>query len=99
MSLKDDMAADMSEFFNIDEFAEPHVVAHKRILCVLYELNTSSRDDEGIIPQQWQMQAQRKDLPAVMRAGDTLNIDGVIWIIDAFKEEIGVGVATLTRRA
>lgn len=99
MSLKDDMAADMAEFFNLEEFAESHVVAKKRIDCILYELNTNSRDDEGIIPQQWQLQAQRKDLPAVMRAGDTLNINGVIWIIDGVKDELGVAVLTLTRRA
>lgn len=98
MSLKDDMAADMSEFFNADEFAEYHVVAKKRILCILYELNTNSREPEGIIPQQWQMQAKRQDLPAAMRAGDTLNIDGQIWIIDAFKDDIGVAVVTLSRR-
>lgn len=99
MSLKDDMAADLAEFFNLDEFAESHVVAKKRIDCILYELTTDSRDDEGIIPQQWQMQARRKDLPALLRAGDTLNIDGFIWIIDGFKDELGVAVVTLTRRA
>lgn len=99
MSFKDDMAEDMSEFFNLEEFGETHLVAKKQIPCVLYELNTNMPMEGDIIPKPWHLQAERKNLPAVMRAGDSLNIDGSIWTIEGYKDELGVAVVTLSRRA
>lgn len=99
MSFKDDMVADMDVFFDLEEYGESHLVAKKQIPCVLYELTTDSPNEGGIIPKRLQLQAERKTLPAVMRAGDTLNIDGSIWTIESYKDELGVAVVTLSRRA
>ena len=98
MSLKDDMQRDFGDFFNSEEFAELHVVAGKKIQSVLYELTSQERGIHGEQPQSWQMQARKQDLPSILRAGDTLTIDGKVWIINGFKDDMGVAVITLTRR-
>lgn len=99
MSLKDDMQKDFAVFFNSDEYAEMHVVAGKQTACVFYEQIDNARGNHGEYPQAWQLQARKQDLPSVMRAGDTLTIDGKIWIINSVKDDLGVSVVNLTRRA
>lgn len=98
MSLKDDMQRDFGDFFNLEEFAELHVVAGKQIQSVFYEQRNQERGNHGELPQQWEFQARKKDLPSILRAGDTLTIDGKVWIVNGFKDDMGVAVITLTRR-
>lgn len=101
MTLKEDMEADLREtFMNVDEFAEPRLIAGKTVNCVLYPANGDTAPDDTFPVGDclYILQAPAADLPKI-RVNDTLRIDQQIWTVDAFRLDYGMAVATLRRKA
>ncbi len=101
MTLKEDMEADLREtFLNTDDFAEPRIIAGKQVNCVLYPANGDSAHDDPFPVGDclYILQAAASDLPKI-RVHDTLRINQNIWTVDALRQDFGMTVATLRRKA
>ena len=98
MSLKDDMARDLeATFLNEDEFAETRTVAGRKIKCVLYENTpTAGTDEMGVAQYGYTLQARTADLPS-LRAGDTLRVDGTIWMVIDISNDFGMSVVKMSK--
>lgn len=97
MSLKDDMARDLKDtFLNLNEFAETRLVAGKRIDCVMYEDGATPADEYGVSQTSYTLQAAAADMPRI-KVGDTLTIDGQIWLVNAFRNDYGMAIVKLER--
>jgi len=101
MTLKEDIEADLREtFLNPDEFAEPRIIAGKQVNCVLYPANGDTAHDDSFPVGDclYILQAAAADLPKI-RVNDTLRIDQQIWTVDAIRQDYGMTIATLRRKA
>ena len=99
MSLKDDIAADIDSFLDLSEFAALHVVEGREINAVLYDESIVVQDREySLTETQWTLQARTTDLPKNGEAGDALDIDGILYTVDTWREEMGMSVITLRAR-
>lgn len=98
MSLKDDMARDIQDtFLNGDEFAEQRTVAGRKIKCVFYENSpTAGTDEMGLAQYGYTLQCSAGDIPS-LSAGDTLRIDGTIWMVTDYSNDFGMAVVNLSR--
>lgn len=101
MSLEDDMTGDVdSVFLNEHEFASRHVVEGKENTVVFYNEDMVSPHAEfGLIINRMTLQGKRADLPAGKRAGQTLKIDGRLYMIQNIRSEMGMLVFTLTENS
>lgn len=99
MSLKDDIASDLDKFLDLSEFASRHVVNGREISAVLYDESIVVQDREySLTETQWTLQAKKEDLPEYGEAGDTLDIDGILYTVDTWRDEMGMIVITLRAR-
>lgn len=97
MSLKDDMARDLKDtFINLGEFAETRLVAGKRVDCVMYEDGETPADDYGVSQTTYTLQAEAASMPRI-KVGDTLTIDGQVWLVTAYRLDYGMAVVKLQR--
>lgn len=101
MTFKEEMERDISEtFLNEEEFAEPHIVAGKQIVCVFYPSNGDSAKFDAFSTSDviYTLQASASDLPK-SKSGDRIVIDGQIWIINDRRRDFGMSILTLSRKA
>lgn len=98
MSLKTDMSADIGSVFLDDtEFAETRHVGNKPILCVMYPAGGDPADEMAVSTADWVLQARASDLPPNLTPGKNLTIDGKLWTVTEYTNDIGMGVVKLVR--
>lgn len=98
MSLKDDIAADLSVFFDAEEFAEEHKVEGRTILCILDTVRSQTMSggaDKGLSEADYVLHAKTADLPKRRPAGQLLRIDGRDFEVAKWDEEGGASVVEL----
>lgn len=97
ITFKDQVAADrLGVFISMDEFAEEHEVDGNIITCVLDSDEYSQRSPEvGIESADLRLHAQSEDLTR-KTAGDMLEVDGTIYIIVSWQENMGIAQVELS---
>lgn len=100
MAFKDEMKADIAVFLNENEFAETHKVEGKNIVCVLDEDDSNIGGGKilGVSEKQIRLFAKVEDLPARRQSGASLRIDGRLYEIDSWSDDIAVAVIVLKER-
>lgn len=98
MSLKADMNADISEvFLSLEDFGERHVVDGKEIIAVFYDEELiPGNQDYGLTVKKRTLQAATADMPQPQEAGSTLEVDDRVYLVAAWREELGMSVVSLT---
>lgn len=98
MSLKDDIEADINTFFDLEEFAEAHVVDGNAIVCIMDTYRSNAKSDgaeKGLSTADCVLYAKTADLPKRKPAGQRLSIDGRDYEVDKWDVEEGVTVIEL----
>lgn len=86
-------------FLNLDEFAEWHAVAGKRIRCVVDSDILDGRaaaDNYGVAENNLVLYAKNQDLPSRQPAGQVMNVDGSQYIIMSWKDAMGMSEIELS---
>lgn len=98
MSLEDDMAGDVdSVFLNEQEFASRHVVEGREVPVILYDEEMEPNSPEfGLVLRKRMLQGKLEDMPSGKRPGQTLKMDGRLYMIHSLRSELGMLVFTLT---
>ena len=98
MSLKSDMAVDISEvFLNTEDFGDVHVVDGNEIVAVFYDEEIQPNDPEfGLVSKKWTLQASSADMPPPRKPGATLEIDDRVNLVETWREELGMSVVSLS---
>jgi hypothetical protein len=87
-------------FLNLNEFATKHIVEGKEINVVMAPdqmLPISGGYTLGVSQSSIVIHAKKEDLPARKEAGETLNIDGREYIIDAWDAHMGMAQIFLSQ--
>lgn len=75
---KDQAKKDLDIFFNIEEFAEIHIIENKEITAIKIEdSSTKDKFQESVVV----ILAKTEDLPSNLDEGRFLNVDGAEYII------------------
>lgn len=98
MSLKADMNADISEvFLNLEDFGERHVVDGKEIIAVFYDEELiPGNQDYGLTVKSGHCRRPRQTCHSRQEAGSTLEVDDRVYLVAAWREELGMSVVSLT---
>ena len=101
MTLKDEIENDIYEtFLNEEDFAELHVVEHKEILCMFDDDKLTDRqgsNELAVSDSTALLYAKSCDLPPRMPNGERIEIDGKIYTVDDWKENMGMSEIALKR--
>lgn len=94
MSLKDEILADIDNIFlNEDDFGEKHIVNHKEIICMFDDEKLTERqgsNELAVSVSSALLFAKTSDLPPKMVNGSRIEIDGKIYVIDDWKDNLGM---------
>ena len=85
-------------FLNDMEFAEPHRVEGKTIMAVLDDDTLKDRQggqELAVAESSLLLFAAVEDLPARRSAGEGLNVDGREYIVNDWREDMGIATVTL----
>lgn len=102
-SLKDMVQKDIyGVFLELDDFAEWHVVAGKKIKCVLDADEASgpakkSFSEFGYVKADYTLFANTKDLPCRQSPGQTITVDNRQFVIIAWNEAMGMAELSLVQ--
>lgn len=92
-NFKDIVASDMSVFFNVDEFAEPHLINGSSVNIVVDNERSEklgSSGTVGIFGSIIVYYVKASDLPSKPKIGDVQDFDDVYYEVTEAKEELGV---------
>lgn len=87
-----------SVFFNLSEYGEVHRVAGKNISCMFDEDQLKDRqgtDEVNIGEATTLLFARCVDLPRRTVPGNTIDVDGRIYVIDDWREDLGVATISM----
>lgn len=95
--LKDQVATDRNAvFLALDDFAEMHVVDGAEIVCVIDNDAFKQRSPEvGVESAEVRLFAKSDDLLR-KEAGDVVDVDGVLYVVDTWHDDMGVAEVALT---
>ena len=85
-------------FLNLDEFAETHRIAGKKLRCVFDDDALKKRqggEELSIAESSVMLYVKTADLGKRKQAGNTINIDGKEYVIDDWQEDMGGTTLTL----
>lgn len=85
-------------FLNLDEFAETHRIAGKKISCVFDDDALKERqggEELSIANSSVMLYAKTAELGKRKQPGNTINIDGKEYIIDDWAEDMGLSTLSL----
>lgn len=92
-TLKELMDHDVDNvFFNVDDFAEWHVVDGKKVLAIVDSSELLARKagmEEGISNATVLIKLKRKDFGYDKLPGDSLEYDGKMCVVDQWSEDSG----------
>lgn len=98
MSFKDELLKDIDNIFlNLEDFGETHIIDGKSVVCMLDDDALKMRqgsNDLSVSESSLLLFAKESDLPR-KAAGDTVTINGRIYIIDDWKVNLGVAEIVL----
>ncbi len=98
MSFKDELLKDIDNIFlNLEEFGETHIIDGKSVVCMLDDDALKMRqgsNDLSVSESSLLLFAKESDLPR-KATGDTVTINGRIYIIDDWKVNLGVAEIVL----
>lgn len=98
-SFQDMVAQDIHNvFLDLDEFGEIHRFAGRKVRCVFDEDQLKDRqgtDELNIGESTVLVFARCEDLPKRQVPGNTIDIDGRIYEIDDWREDMGMATLTL----
>ena len=96
-SFRELVARDIEEIYLDGEaFASLHIVDGKEIICVCDEDSYADRASElGITSEGMRLFAESGDLGDERRAGDVMAVDGKLYAVEEWQEDMGVATVTL----
>ena len=98
MSLKDKILNDIDNvFLNLDDFGEEHTIDGKLVVCVIDDdalKIRSGSNDLSVSESSLLLFAKESDLPRKI-VGDTMIINGRIYVVDDWKTNLGVAEIAL----
>ena len=97
-SFKEQVYADLNKIIDLDHFAETHTVEGKEIKVVFDDDKLVERQggaELGVAEADLLMFAKAADLPPRKAPGSAINIDGREYIIDDWKEDMGLATVAL----
>ncbi len=100
-SFKEQVSTDLNKFINLDHFAETHTVEGKEIKVVLDDdklverLERQGGTELGLADADLLMFAKVADLPPRKAPGSALNIDGREYIVEDWREDMGLATVAL----
>ncbi|MCT7596428.1 hypothetical protein [Aliarcobacter butzleri] len=92
MSLKDDMKADLSVFYNADEFAKKCIYKGNEV-AILYRKNDLEMFEVNF---EGSIKARKVDFEG-LEEGDVLEIEGVLYIVINFSTEKDFQISILIK--
>ncbi len=99
MTLKDEILADINNvFLSEDDFGGKHIVNHKEIICMFDDDKLTERqgsNELAVSDSSALLFANSSDLPTRMPNGSRIEIDGKIYVIDDWKENLGMSEIVL----
>lgn len=96
MGIKDQIAADLEIFFNLDEFAEMHNINGRQLPAIVESAatrvrsNRKSENYDGIYGGEVVVYVRAADFPAVPSYGQTFRLDGKLYYVAECTNEGGV---------
>ena len=94
MTLKDEILSDIDNvFLDFEDFATFHMIDNKKVLCIIdaEELKTRQGTNELNVSEcDLIIFGKTSDFPARKSIGDYMNIDGTIYVIEDWKENLGM---------
>lgn len=98
MAFKDAVSRDRATFIDFDFFGERRHIDGNEIVIVVDDdalKERQSGQEYAVAESSLLFYAKVEDLPARRAAGSGMNIDGRIYIIDDWAEDMGVATVTL----
>ncbi len=101
MNLKDEIAIDNKKvFLNLDEFGTEHFIDGKKTLCIYDDESLKTRqgsNELSVSDSSLLIFAETSDLPPQKAHGEKLDIDGKIYVIDDWRNNMGMSEIALHR--
>lgn len=99
MTLKDEIAEDIyNVFLNEDDFGEEHIVNGTVIKCMFDDDKLTERqgsNELAVSDSSLLLFAKNSDLPPRMVNGERMTIDGKNYVVDDWKENLGMSEIVL----
>ncbi len=101
MTFKQDILEDIDTFLEFDEFAEEHIIADKKVECIVdsdyYDFKRNSRirdlSDDGTYKMGLTIFFRKDTWKTLPTAGETLEIDGIDYVVE--RTNINSGIVEL----
>lgn len=101
MTFKEELKADIDNIFlNLEDFGEEHIIEGKSLICMFDEDELKERqgtNDLAVSDSSLILFAREQDLAKRRVAGDSLVIDGKVYVVDDWKVNLGMIEAALHR--
>lgn len=97
-TFKEQVSADLEVFINLDHFGEIHTIEGREVKVVLDDDKLVERQggaELGVAEADLLLFAYSANLPPKKAPGSALNIDGREYIIDDWKEDMGLATVAL----
>ena len=99
MKLKDEILKDIDNvFLNIDDFADEHMINNVPIMCIFDDEELTERqgsNELAVSDSSVVLFAKSEDLPPKQPANTKIKIDGKTYIVDDWKENMGMSELAL----
>lgn len=94
------MTADLDVFLNLEEFAEPHSIDGKTVQSV-FDAEAVTNQDKGnnaaLSRGMLQLFAKASELPYSKDYGESINIDGVDYLVEEWDTDAGLAIVTVRK--
>ena len=106
MSFKEEVASDIvGVFLNLEEFGDTHTIGKKETICVIDEERfqnkqrnrTKSLENDGLFIEGMTLFIERSFFKYLPHSGEKILVDGVRYIVEETKEDMGLLEIDLTR--
>ena len=97
---KEMIGKDLDIFLNLDEYGEPHEVDGKTVQSILDNdalKDKAGGENSGLSSGNLQLFAKSADLPDRKGYGESINIDGVDYLIEEWEYDMGLAVVTISK--
>ena len=106
MNFKDMVAEDISGvFLNLEEFGDTHTIGKKETICVIDEERfqnkqrnrTKSLENDGLFIEGMTLFIEKSFFKSPPHSGEKILVDGVRYLVEETKEDMGLLEIDLTR--
>ena len=99
MGFREQVEADRhAVFVNLSEFGEVHRIDRVQVRAVIDQRERTERDlDMGLSGDGLRIFARSEDMPPKRNVNQPLTVDGIVYVVESWTEDMGIAEVTVVR--